>query len=509
MDFSKPVVLCILDGWGLRECRNGNAVALARTPNFDNLMQACPSATLTAHGPVVGLPDGCIGNSEVGHLHIGAGRTILMEMQRINLSISNGEFGAILNLRKFNEAISRSGGTVHLIGLVSDAGVHALTSHIIEAARAISCAGLPVMVHALTDGRDTPPGTALELIRCLENRLPANCKIATVSGRYFAMDRDSRWERVQTAWKAIALGQGERSNSAREAVLKASERGETDEFILPTVVGDYSGAMNGDGIFVANFRSDRVRQMVNALAAPKFDKFDVSSRPRFEAILGMVNYFEQARPWLSALFEKPTIENTLGEWVAKKGRTQIRLAETEKYPHVTFFLNGGKEQRERGENRWMAQSPKVATYDLKPEMAARDVANELVKSIRHGYSLIVANFANPDMVGHTGVLDSAISACETVDECLGQVLEAVAEANGTIIVTADHGNCEMMIDPDTGGVHTAHTTNPVPIALFGAQEGIHLRSGKLSDIAPTLLELMGLAAPVEMTGNSLITCEGR
>ena len=505
LDDLNPVLLCILDGWGLRECRTGNAVALARTPNFDNLMRLYPGATLTAHGPAVGLPPGCIGNSEVGHLHIGAGRTILMEMQRINSALANDEFGTMPNLLKFKDTIGQSGGTVHLIGLVSDAGVHALTSHIVEAARTISSFGLPVVVHALTDGRDTPPGTALEMIGSLERRLPPTCNIATVSGRYYAMDRDRRWERVQKAWKTIALGQGERSISAREAVLQATERGETDEFILPTAIGDYLGAKDNDGVFVVNFRSDRVRQILAALAAPDFDKFDISMRPRFKSILGMGKYFAPTRSWLSALFEKPTIVNTLGEWVAKNNGTQIRLAETEKYPHVTFFLNGGKELQEKGEDRWMAQSPKVATYDMKPEMSAHQVTLELIKSIRKGYNLIVANFANPDMVGHTGNLGAAISACEAVDVCLGKVLEVVTESNGVAIVTADHGNCEMMIDPESGGPHTAHTTNPVPIALFGAKKGLLLRSGTLADVAPTLLELMGLPAPAEMTGTSLIT----
>lgn len=497
-------MLCILDGWGLRSERAGNGPVLARTPVFDRLMAECPNSTLTAHGPAVGLPEGCIGNSEVGHLHIGAGRTILMEMQRINRAVETGEFNSVPTLEAFSAEIRRSGGSAHIAGIISDVGVHGLASHIVHAARAISDSGLRVWIHALADGRDSPPGKAAEFVQSLQSELPSGARVATVIGRYFAMDRDRRWDRVEAAWKAIMLGRGERAETALDAVALADSRGETDEFILPTVVGGYSGVEDGDGFFIANFRADRARQIATAIGDPEFDAFDISSRPKVAAMLGLVNYFEMPRSWIASMFEKPELSDTLGEWVARHGRTQFRLAETEKYPHVTFFLNGGKERREPGEQRFMAQSPEVATYDLAPEMAAEEVADKLVEAMLKKFDLVVANFANPDMVGHTGDLQAVIKACEAVDRGLGQAVSALAGAGGTMIVTADHGNCEQMLDGESGRVHTAHTTNPVPLILVGADEGSTVRGGKLSDIAPTVLDLMGLEKSPAMTGESLL-----
>ena len=500
----KPVALCILDGWGLRKETEGNAVALASTPNFDRLVASCPSATLVTHGEAVGLPAGSIGNSEVGHLHIGAGRTILMEVHRINFAIENGEFRKLPSLVEFAEKIRRAGGSAHVIGLVSDSGVHALAQHVVAAVSALAERELPVLIHVVTDGRDTSPGTAHSFIQSLIENIPESTRFATVGGRYFAMDRDRRWERVRKAWDAVILGCGLHAESPLEAIEEAARRGETDEFIQPTVVGRYAGVEPGDGVFIVNFRSDRVRQFASAMSDPAFCGFDSSGASPVAPLLGMVNYFEQPKPWLKALFEKHPVPNTLGEWTATHGRRQFRLAETEKFPHVTYFLNGGKEEPEPGEERHMPQSPKVATYDLQPEMAAAEVAAEFVEGLQTGYDLIVANFANPDMVGHTGNLGAAVRACEEVDRCLGLVLKACGRVGGAMIVTADHGNCEMMIDPISGGPHTAHTTNPVPIAVFGASSVTGLRSGTLSDIAPTLLELMGLDCPQEMTGASLL-----
>ena len=504
MSARRPVVLCILDGWGLRAERTGNGPVLAKTPVFDRLMAECPNSTLTAHGPAVGLPEGSIGNSEVGHLHIGAGRTILMEMQRINRAVETGEFHSDPALEAFSAAIGRSGGSAHVAGIISDVGVHGLASHIVHAARAISESGSRVWIHALTDGRDSPPGKAAEFVESLRRALPGGARIATVGGRYFAMDRDRRWSRVETAWKAVMLGRGERSQTALDAVAMADSKGKTDEFIPPTVVGDYSGVEDGDGFFIANFRADRARQISAAIGDPEFDAFDISNRPKLAAMLGLVNYFETPKSWIASMFEKPEISDTLGEWVARHGRTQFRLAETEKYPHVTFFLNGGKEKREPGEQRYMAQSPKVATYDLAPEMAAEEVADKLAEAIRKKFDLVVVNFANPDMVGHTGNLPAVIKACEAVDQGLGQAVSALAETGGAMIVTADHGNCEQMFGADSEHPHTAHTTNPVPAILVGSDEGLTVRSGELSDIAPTLLDLMGLEKAPAMTGESLL-----
>lgn len=500
----KPVALCILDGWGLRESNEGNAVAIAETPNFDRIWAECPAATLKAHGEAVGLPEGYIGNSEVGHIHIGAGRTILMEMQRINRAIEDGSFASEPAIAEFITAMQETKGSAHLIGIVSSSGVHGLATHLVESARLLCSSAVPVLIHAIADGRDAPPRDAARHIEQLEALLPEAACIATVNGRYYAMDRDRRWERVEMAWQAIVLGNGGRAATPSEAVQAAAVRGETDEFILPTAVGEYRGIAGGDGVFVTNFRSDRARQIAAAIAEPGFHEFDISGRPELSGMLGMVDYFADKKGWIGAVFGKRTIANTLGSWVAAHGKRQFRLAETEKYPHVTFFLNGGKEEREVGEDRHMPQSPKVATYDLQPEMSAVEVTARFERAVDSGYDLIVVNFANPDMVGHTGNINAAVAACEAVDRGLGRALAAMDRAGGAMIVTADHGNCEQMLDPETGGPHTAHTTNPVPVILVGGPRGRRLAHGKLTDLAPTLLELMNLPPPPEMSGRSLI-----
>jgi 2,3-bisphosphoglycerate-independent phosphoglycerate mutase len=505
MSAPKPVVLCILDGWGLRSETADNAVALARTPVFDRITATCPQAKLVTHGPDVGLPKGQMGNSEVGHTNIGAGRVVAMDLGQIDLAIEDGSFAANPSFQAFIATLKQTGGTAHLLGVASDGGVHGHLRHILAAAQVLAEAGVPVVVHAVTDGRDVAPTSAESFIRALMLDLPIGVRIGTVIGRYWALDRDNRWERVAKAYRAIVAGAGEaRAPNPAEAVAAAYARGETDEFIPATVIGDYAGARDGDGLFCLNFRADRAREILRAIGEPGFAGFDTGPRPDWAALLGMAEYSDGHNGYMASAFPKRTLVNTLGEWVSMKGLTQFRLAETEKYPHVTFFLNGGRETPYPGEDRAMPPSPKVATYDLQPEMSAPAVTGKLVEAIRARYDLIVVNYANPDMVGHTGILAAAIAACEAVDRGLGQALAALEEVGGAMIVTADHGNCETMVDPVTGGPHTAHTTNPVPVVVVGGPPGAGLHDGRLSDLAPTLLDLMGLPLPPEMTGRSLL-----
>ncbi|MGI3170268.1 2,3-bisphosphoglycerate-independent phosphoglycerate mutase [Pseudooceanicola sp. C21-150M6] len=504
MTIPKPVVLCILDGWGLSDRTEANAPYLAATPTYDRIMATCPHATLVTHGPDVGLPKGQMGNSEVGHTNIGAGRVVAMDLGQIDLAIEDGSFEKNEALNAFIADLKKTKGTAHIMGLVSDGGVHGHLTHIIAAVRAVAAAGVPVALHAVTDGRDVAPKSAYGYLGELEEALPERAKIATVSGRYYAMDRDNRWERISEAYAAMIKGEGVKSATAHAAVTRAYENGETDEFVTPSVIGGYAGAKDGDGFFCLNFRADRAREILRAVGEPGFDAFDTGTRPDWAGLLGMVDYSEDHNRYMTTCYPKQQIVNTLGEWVAKQGRTQFRLAETEKYPHVTFFLDGGVEVQKAGEDRYMPLSPKVATYDLQPEMSSEEVTEKFVVAIEHGYDLIVTNFANPDMVGHTGDLKAAIAACEAVDRGLAQVVSALEKVGGAMILTADHGNCEVMVDPETGGPHTAHTTNLVPVALFGGPAGAVLRNGRLADLAPTLLQLMGLPQPEEMTGESLL-----
>ena len=504
MTTPKPVVLCIFDGWGLSADTHANAPYLARTPAFDAIMTHGPHAQLITHGPDVGLPSGQMGNSEVGHTNIGAGRVVAMDLGQIDLAIENGSFFEEAALLAFIAKLKDSGGTAHLIGLASDGGVHGHVDHIIAAAQAIAGAGVPVVLHAMTDGRDVAPKSSLGYLDDLQGRLPKGARIATVSGRYFAMDRDNRWGRVQKAYDTMIRGQGQAAATPHDAVTAAYDRSETDEFITPTVIGNYQGVSDGDGVFCLNFRADRAREILAAIGQPGFEAFNTGPRPQLVALLGMVEYSDAHNDYIAAVYPKAEIVNTLGAWVAGHGLRQFHLAETEKYPHVTFFLNGGKEAPETGEDRYMPKSPDVATYDLQPEMSSVEVTDKFVEAIEAGYDLIVTNYANPDMVGHTGDLKAAILACEAVDRGLARVVAALEKAGGAMIVTADHGNCEVMVDPETGGPHTAHTLNPVPVVLVGGPEGAQLRNGRLADLAPTLLQLMGLKMPPEMTGQSLI-----
>jgi 2,3-bisphosphoglycerate-independent phosphoglycerate mutase len=496
-------MLVILDGWGWREPAPDNAVTSARTPNFDRLWAAGPHAFLTTHGLDVGLPVGQMGNSEVGHMNIGAGRVVMQELPRIDAAIADGSLAASRELADFIAAMRASGGTAHLMGLVSPGGVHSHQDQAAALAKLLTAQGIKVAVHAFLDGRDTPPSSAPGYIAQLEAALPEGAFIATVIGRYFAMDRDKRWDRVGRAYAAMARAEGEHAPDPQAAIAAAYAAGHTDEFAPPAVIGGYAGMRAGDGILSFNFRADRVREILAALLDPGFDGFP-RERIRFAAALGMTRYSDALAPFMPCLFPPPSMANLLGEVVAASGLTQLRMAETEKYPHVTYFLNGGREESFAGEERIMIPSPKVATYDLQPEMSAPALGDAAVAAIRSGrHNLIVLNFANPDMVGHSGIIAAAIKAVETVDTQLGRIADAVAASGGTLLVTADHGNCEQMLDAATGEPHTAHTTNPVPVLLAG-QPGAVLHDGRLADVAPTLLHLLGLAQPAEMTGRSLL-----
>ncbi len=504
MQKRRPVMLVVLDGWGWREEAADNAIRQARTPSFDRLWAACPHALLRTSGKDVGLPPGQMGNSEVGHLNIGAGRLVMQDLPRINAAIASGEFEKASALRNLIERLRKSGGTCHLLGLVSPGGVHSHQDHAAALARILAQAGVATVVHAVTDGRDTPPRSAGADIARLLAALPPSVAIATVIGRYYAMDRDNRWERVARAYGAIAEGEGPRFPDAGAAVADAYAHDLSDEFVLPAVVGNYRGMRDGDGLLCFNFRADRVREILAALLDPAFAGFARRRSIQFAAAVGMTQYSERLDALLQTMFPSQMLANVLGQVVADAGRTQLRMAETEKYPHVTYFLNGGEERRYPGEDRIMVPSPKVATYDLKPEMSAPELTDKAVEAIGSGrYDLIVLNYANPDMVGHTGSLTAAVKAVETVDAGLGRIAEAIRTAGGALLVTADHGNCELMRDPDTGGPHTAHTTNPVPVLLIGGGD-VAVAEGRLADIAPTLLELMDLPQPVEMTGVSLL-----
>jgi 2,3-bisphosphoglycerate-independent phosphoglycerate mutase len=498
------VMLVVLDGWGWRDEQVDNAVRLGRTPTFDGLWQTRPHAFLRTSGLDVGLPDGQMGNSEVGHLNIGAGRVVMQDLPRIAAAIEDGSLARSKVLEGFVGALQGTGGTCHLLGLASPGGVHSHQNHAIALAHLLNDSGIPTVLHAITDGRDTPPRSAAGYLATLRDALPTEVTIGTVLGRYYAMDRDKRWERVQKAWIALAEGEAPRFSDAVTSVEAAYAADISDEFVVPVCIGDYSGMWSGDGLISFNFRADRVRQILSALLDPAFDGFARSRQIRFAATVGMTSYGAELDRQMPALFPPLPMASLLGQVVAKAGRRQLRMAETEKYPHVTYFFNGGEERPSANEDRILVPSPKVATYDLQPEMSAPELTEKAVRAIRsRQYDLIVLNFANPDMVGHTGRLDAAVKAVETVDAGLGRIVEAVREQGGALLITADHGNCEMMRDPATGEPHTAHTTNPVPAILVG-DFGRGLHDGRLADIAPTLLELMGLAQPDEMTGRSLL-----
>ncbi|MFH5925906.1 2,3-bisphosphoglycerate-independent phosphoglycerate mutase [Roseomonas xinghualingensis] len=502
----KPVMLVILDGWGWREDLTDNAVALAHTPTFDSLWESCPRAFLRTCGPDVGLPEGQMGNSEVGHLNIGAGRIVMQDLPRIGAAIADGSIGGLPPVVKLGERLKATGGTLHLCGLVSPGGVHSHEDHALALASVFALKGIPVAVHAWTDGRDTPPKAAAETLPAFEARLPQGARIVTVTGRYFAMDRDHRWDRVAKAWRAMVLAEGvATAPNATEAVRTAHAAGETDEFIPATVLPGYEGMKDGDAVLCFNFRADRVRQIMASLVDPDFTGFERPRDPALCDAVSMTEYSEALNPFLDPIFPPQSMADLLGPTVSAAGLTQLRMAETEKYPHVTYFLNGGDETPSKGEDRIMVPSPKVPTYDLQPEMSAPELAAKADAAIRSGkYDMIVLNFANADMVGHTGSLAAAIKACEAVDDGLGRILAAIRDMGGALLVTADHGNAEMMKDPATGGPHTAHTLNRVPVILFGGPADVTLHDGRLADLAPTMLALLGLPQPGAMTGRNLM-----
>lgn len=504
MQKRRPVMLAILDGWGWREDPADNAVRQAKTPNFDRLWNTGPRAFLRTSGRDVGLPDGQMGNSEVGHLNIGAGRVVMQDLPRISDAIATGEIKSAKALGALVRALKQSGGTCHLIGLVSPGGVHSHQDHVAALAAILTDHGVPAVVHALTDGRDTPPRSGADDLKRLEAALPPSVSIATVVGRYYAMDRDKRWDRVAKAYDAIVAAEGPHFADAQSAMSDAYAHDVTDEFVVPSVIGKYAGIKDGDGVLCFNFRADRVREILGAMLDPSFAGFPRRRSVRFAAAVGMTQYSTDLDRLMQTIFPPQAFPNILGEVTAAANRTQLRMAETEKYPHVTYFLNGGREEPFPGEDRIMVPSPKVATYDLQPEMSAAELTAKAVEAIGSGkYDLIVLNYANPDMVGHSGILAAAIKAVETVDTALGKISEAIQRSGGALLVTADHGNCEMMRDPVTGGPHTAHTTNPVPLLLQGGGD-VTLAEGRLADLAPTLLDLMQLPKPAEMTGVSLL-----
>jgi 2,3-bisphosphoglycerate-independent phosphoglycerate mutase len=504
----RPVVLCVLDGWGCRSEPADNAIRAARAPNWHRFFETSPHARLQASELYVGLPEGQMGNSEVGHMNLGAGRVVMQDLPRIDQAIADGSLAQNPALGAFIAALKASGGTAHLMGLLSPGGVHAHQRHLAELARLLDAAGIPVKLHAFLDGRDTPPKSASDYLKgfAADTAGLKRLAIATVSGRYYAMDRDKRWDRVEKAYRALVDAEGERAGDAAAAVAQAYAAGKSDEFVLPTVIGDYAGMRDGDGVVSANFRADRVREILGALLDPDFAGFARAHTVRFTAALGMAEYSTGLNRFVKTLFPPEDLSDTFGEVVARAGLTQLRIAETEKYAHVTFFFNGGREAEFPGESRILVPSPKVATYDLKPEMAAPEVTDKLVAAIDSGrFDVIVVNYANTDMVGHSGDIAAATKAVEAVDRCLGRLAEAVTRAGGSLLITADHGNAEMMRDPATGQPHTAHTLNPVPLLLVNPPADVTgLEDGRLADVAPTLLQLLGLRQPRAMTGKPLL-----
>jgi 2,3-bisphosphoglycerate-independent phosphoglycerate mutase len=511
-----PAILCILDGWGIAPSSKNNGISSAYTPTWHHFMQTYPHAKLQASELFVGLPPGQMGNSEVGHMTMGAGRIILQDLPRIDESLGDratimGRDEKLISNPKFTnfiKTLKKTGGACHIIGLLSPGGVHSHQAHMEAIVRFLIEADIPVHVHAILDGRDTPPQSAYDYVK--EFIANTNHPLSTIGGRYYAMDRDNRWDRIEKAYQTIIFGDGPQIEDPLALLKDQYKKGLGDEFILPHSIANYNGVKDGDGLFMINFRADRVRQILSAFLMPNFTAFDQGDPISFAATLGMGEYATELTPLIPPLFPKEKVTTSLGAIVSAAGLKQLRIAETEKYAHVTFFFNGGREEVFSGEDRILIPSSNVATYDLKPEMSADQLTDKVVEIITsqdaaRKYGLIVINFANTDMVGHTGVKSAIIKAVETIDRCLSRLEEAAKEGGYAILITADHGNVEQMVDEATGITHTAHTCNPVPVILVnGPKTVLTLADGQLSDIAPTVLDLLGLPIPFEMTGTSLL-----
>ncbi len=504
----KPVMLLILDGWGYRKEKTAdNAIEVGKTPNWHRLLEEYPHSFIETSGLAVGLPEGQMGNSEVGHTNLGAGRVVMQDLPKIDQSIKEGTLAKNPILTKMIEDLKTTGKTCHLMGLMSPGGVHSMQSHIAALAKIISGHGVAVRVHAFLDGRDTPPSSAKEYLNEFEKEIAPlnNVKISTIEGRFYAMDRDKRWDRVELAYNNIVLADGKRFVSTEDAITNSYANNVTDEFVIPAVIGDYQGVEDGDAVLMANFRADRAREILYALADREFKGFERKKIVSLSHSIGMTEYSVDHNRFMKTIFPPEQLVNILGEVVASNGLTQLRIAETEKYAHVTFFFNGGEEKEFKGEERILIASPKVATYDLKPAMSVYEVTEQLVKAIEDKrFDVIICNFANGDMVGHTGIMDAALKAVAAVDECLGKVEKAIKNVGGVLLVTADHGNAEKMVDETTGQPYTAHTVGKVQAILVNDSNTKELKDGKLADIAPTMLELLGIKQPKEMTGTSLL-----
>lgn len=505
----KPVLLMILDGWGYRSPKTpDNAIEMGHTPNWHRMYNDNPHSLIETYGLAVGLPEGQMGNSEVGHTNIGAGRVVMQDLPKIDQAIKDGSFAQNPVLVNMIKTLKSNGGAAHVMGLMSPGGVHSSQAHIAALCKILAQNDIRVWVHAFLDGRDTPPSSAVDFLADFEKSIAGlpEVKIATIEGRFYAMDRDKRWDRVELAYNNIAFAEGKRFASADEAIKASYADKVTDEFVVPCVIGDYQGITDGDAVLMANFRADRAREILYALADAEFSGFTRKKTVKLSDSVGMTEYSVDHQRFMHTMYPPEALTNILGEVVADHGLTQLRIAETEKYAHVTFFFNGGEEREFKGEERILIASPKVATYDLKPEMSVYEVTEQLVKAIEDKrFDVIICNYANGDMVGHTGVMEAALKAVVAVDDCLGKVEKAIKDVGGVMIVTADHGNVEKMVDEKTGEPYTAHTVGKVPAILVNDKSGVTgLKDGKLADLAPTMLELLHIDQPSEMTGHSLL-----
>ncbi|MBQ9732249.1 MAG: 2,3-bisphosphoglycerate-independent phosphoglycerate mutase [Alphaproteobacteria bacterium] len=505
----KPLLLMILDGWGYREPKTkDNAIEMGETPNWHRMYAENPHCLIETHGLDVGLPEGQMGNSEVGHTNLGAGRVVMQDLPKIDLAVKDGTLAKNPTLVKMIETLKSNGKSAHVMGLMSDGGVHSSQKHIVALCEILNQNGIKTWVHAFLDGRDTPPSSAIDYLADFEKSIAdlKNVKIATIEGRFYAMDRDKRWDRIELAYNNMVSAEGKRFKNVNEAIKTSYADKITDEFVVPAVISEYSGMEDGDAILMANFRADRAREILYALADNEFSGFSRKKIIHFSDHVGMTEYSVDHNRFMNTMFPPEVLTNILGEIIAQHKMTQLRIAETEKYAHVTFFFNGGEEKEFEGEERILVASPKVATYDLKPEMSVYEVTENLVEAIESKkFDVIICNFANGDMVGHTGIMDAALKAVAAVDICLGKVEKALKNVGGVMIVTADHGNAEKMLDEATGQPYTAHTAGKVAAILVNDQSGVKcMKDGRLADIAPTMLELLHIDKPSEMTGKSLL-----